>query len=104
MTPDRREPTATYRVQLQPDLPFAAVAEIVPYAASLGVSHLHLTPLLETVPGSPHGHDVVDHSRVRAELGGEAGLRRLARAAHAHGLGLIADVVPTTWHCPRARS
>ncbi|MFF9688270.1 malto-oligosyltrehalose synthase [Streptomyces sp. NPDC014623] len=87
-------PTATYRLQLQPDFPFAAAADAVPYLAELGVSHLHLSPVLEAVPGSGHGYDVVDHSRVRAEFGGEEGLRELAATARAHGLGLILDIVP----------
>ncbi|MEW2249100.1 malto-oligosyltrehalose synthase [Streptomyces sp. NPDC006975] len=87
-------PTATYRLQLQPAFPFAAAAAAVPYLASLGVSHLHLSPVLQAVPGSAHGYDVVDHARVRDELGGEEGLRALARTAHEHGLGLIADIVP----------
>ncbi|MEU7417720.1 malto-oligosyltrehalose synthase [Streptomyces antibioticus] len=87
-------PTATYRLQLQPAFPFAAAAAAVPYLASLGVSHLHLSPVLEAVPGSLHGYDVVDHTRVRAELGGEDGLRELARTAREHGLGLVADIVP----------
>ncbi|MEU6574244.1 malto-oligosyltrehalose synthase [Streptomyces sp. NPDC046805] len=92
--PDPRTPTATYRLQLQPDFPFAAAAVAVPYLASLGVSHLHLSPVLEAVPGSAHGYDVVDHARVRGELGGEEGLRALAHTARGHGLGLVADIVP----------
>ncbi|GAB2858818.1 malto-oligosyltrehalose synthase [Streptomyces deserti] len=87
-------PTATYRLQLQPDFPFGAAAAVVPYLASLGVSHLHLSPVLEAVPGSLHGYDVVDHARVREELGGEEGLRALARTAREHGLGLVVDIVP----------
>ncbi|TRV79678.1 malto-oligosyltrehalose synthase [Streptomyces sp. 130] len=87
-------PTATYRLQLQPEFPFRAAEDAVPYLASLGVSHLHLSPVLEAVPGSRHGYDVTDHGRVRAELGGEEGLRRLARTAREHGLGLVLDIVP----------
>jgi len=97
MTPERPDPsvpTATYRLQLQREFPFAAAAAAVPYLASLGVSHLHLSPVLESVPGSTHGYDVVDHARVREELGGEAGLRALSRTAREHGLGLVADIVP----------
>ncbi|WP_406120780.1 malto-oligosyltrehalose synthase [Streptomyces sp. NBC_00989] len=97
MTPERPDPavpTATYRLQLQPEFPFAAAASAVPYLASLGVSHLHLSPVLESVPGSTHGYDVVDHARVRDELGGEDGLRALARTAREHGLGLVVDIVP----------
>ncbi|MGW5657006.1 malto-oligosyltrehalose synthase [Streptomyces humi] len=87
-------PTSTYRLQLQPDFPFSAAEAAAPYLASLGVSHLHLSPVLEAVPGSTHGYDVVDHARVRAELGGEDGLRALSRTARAHGLGLVVDIVP----------
>ncbi|MDN0197282.1 malto-oligosyltrehalose synthase [Streptomyces sp. S.PNR 29] len=97
MTAERSDPvvpTATYRLQLQPGFPFGAATAAVPYLASLGVSHLHLSPVLEAVPGSLHGYDVVDHARVREELGGEEGLRALARTAREHGLGLVADIVP----------
>ncbi|WP_340556832.1 malto-oligosyltrehalose synthase [Streptomyces sp. GSL17-111] len=93
-------PTATYRVQLQPDHPFAAAARDVPAIAALGVSHLHLSPVLESVPGSTHGYDVTDHTRVRAELGGEAGLRALSRTAREHGLGLVVDIVPNHMSVP----
>ncbi|MEU6367940.1 malto-oligosyltrehalose synthase [Streptomyces sp. NPDC046931] len=97
MTPERPAPpvpTATYRLQLQPEFPFGAAEAAVPYLAALGVSHLHLSPVLEAVPGSTHGYDVVDHARVREELGGEAGLRALSRTAREHGLGLVVDIVP----------
>ncbi|MER7840637.1 malto-oligosyltrehalose synthase [Streptomyces sp. NPDC096040] len=87
-------PTATYRLQIQPSFPFSAAEASVPYISSLGVSHLHLSPVLEAVPGSTHGYDVVDHARVREELGGEEGLRALARTAREHGLGLVVDIVP----------
>ncbi|MFI9819391.1 malto-oligosyltrehalose synthase [Streptomyces sp. NPDC052013] len=92
--PDAAVPTATYRLQLQPGFPFGAAAAAVPYVASLGVSHLHLSPVLQAVPGSLHGYDVTDHARVREELGGEEGLRALARTAREHGLGLVVDIVP----------
>ncbi|MEV6792056.1 malto-oligosyltrehalose synthase [Streptomyces sp. NPDC051320] len=87
-------PTATYRLQIQPEFPFSAAEKAVPYLAALGVSHLHLSPVLDAVPGSTHGYDVVDHARVRDELGGERGLRGLARTARTHGLGLVLDIVP----------
>jgi len=86
--------TATYRLQLGPDLRFDDAAALVPYLASLGVSHLYLSPILGAVPGSTHGYDVVDHTRVSDALGGRAALEGLAAAAHAHGLRLIVDVVP----------
>ncbi|WP_128981138.1 malto-oligosyltrehalose synthase [Streptomyces roseicoloratus] len=92
--PEPALPSATYRLQLQPEFPFAAAERAVPHLAALGVSHLHLSPVLEAVPGSTHGYDVTDHRSVRAELGGEEGLRALAATARAHGLGLVVDLVP----------
>lgn len=98
--PSSPSPTATYRLQLQPDFPFAAAERAVPHLAALGISHLHLSPVLEAVPGSTHGYDVVDHTAVRAELGGEQGLRALAATARAHGLGLVVDLVPNHMAVP----
>ncbi|MFD9302276.1 malto-oligosyltrehalose synthase [Streptomyces sp. NPDC060048] len=98
--PSAATPASTYRLQLRPDFTFADARASVPYLASLGVSHLHLSPVLEAVPGSTHGYDVTDHSRVRAELGGEAGLRSLAATARAHGLGLVLDIVPNHMAVP----
>jgi (1->4)-alpha-D-glucan 1-alpha-D-glucosylmutase len=85
---------ATYRVQLHDGFTFADTARLVPRLADLGISHLYLSPVLEAVPGSMHGYDVVDPGRIRASLGGEPGLRSLAATAHAHGLGLVVDIVP----------
>jgi len=86
--------TATYRLQLHAGFTFGDAAEVVPYLADLGVSHLYLSPVLAAVPGSQHGYDVVDHTRVNPELGGRDGLVELAATARAHGLGLVVDVVP----------
>ncbi|GAA2630382.1 malto-oligosyltrehalose synthase [Streptomyces axinellae] len=93
-------PTATYRLQLQPRFPFAAAERAVPHLAELGVSHLHLSPVLTAVPGSTHGYDLTDHSTVREELGGERGLRALSATARAHGLGLVLDIVPNHMAVP----
>jgi (1->4)-alpha-D-glucan 1-alpha-D-glucosylmutase len=97
---DPQAPSATYRIQVQPGFTFAQAAAAAPYLARLGVSHLHLSPVLESVPGSTHGYDVVDHTRIRAELGGEEGLRELSRTAREHGLGLVLDIVPNHMAVP----
>ncbi|MFE9254345.1 malto-oligosyltrehalose synthase [Streptomyces sp. NPDC006879] len=98
--PARKIPTATYRLQIQPRFPFAAAERSVPYLADLGVSHLHLSPALEAAAGSSHGYDVVDHGKVREELGGEDGLRSLADRARSHGMGLVLDIVPNHMAVP----
>src|SRR5262249_28101428 len=45
-------------------------------------------------PGSMHGYDVIDPTRVDPELGGEDALRSLAATLAAAGLGLVLDIVP----------
>ncbi|GII97962.1 maltooligosyl trehalose synthase [Sediminihabitans luteus] len=95
-----RVPTSTYRLQLNADLTFDDAAAQVPYLAALGVTHLYLSPILPAAPGSTHGYDVVDHTRVSDVLGGRAGLDRLAAAAHDAGLGLVVDVVPNHMAVP----
>ncbi|ABD10726.1 maltooligosyl trehalose synthase [Frankia casuarinae] len=91
---DRVVPTATYRLQLNLDFSLTDAAVVVPYLATLGVSHLYLSPVLEAAPGSTHGYDVVEHGQINPELGGAGGLRRLVAACRKAGLGLIVDVVP----------
>src|SRR6185503_10102488 len=85
---------ATYRLQLGGELTFARAAELVPYLAELGVSHLYLSPSFQARAGSTHGYDVVDPARISDALGGEETFRALAAAARAAGLGLLLDIVP----------
>jgi (1->4)-alpha-D-glucan 1-alpha-D-glucosylmutase len=97
-------PTSTYRLQLTAGFGFDDAAQVVPYLSSLGVSHLYLSPVLQAVPGSMHGYDVVDHSRISDDLGGETGLRALADVAHAHAMGVVVDVVPNHMAVPEPES
>ncbi len=90
----RRVPLATYRLQLNHTFPFSRVATLVDYLAGLGVSDLYLSPILQARPGSMHGYDICDPSRVNPELGGEAELDRLSEALLQRGMGLVVDVVP----------
>jgi (1->4)-alpha-D-glucan 1-alpha-D-glucosylmutase len=89
-----RRPVSTYRVQLTADFTFDDAAAAVPYLGSLGVTHLYCSPWLESEPGSQHGYDVVDHTRVDTQLGGPDGLDRLVAACRAKGLGIVLDIVP----------
>jgi (1->4)-alpha-D-glucan 1-alpha-D-glucosylmutase len=85
---------ATYRLQLSGDFGFARARSLVPYLASLGVSHLYLPPSFEARPGSTHGYDVIDPGRISSALGGEEEFRALAAEAQSHGLGIVLDIVP----------
>jgi (1->4)-alpha-D-glucan 1-alpha-D-glucosylmutase len=87
-------PIATYRVQLTADFDFDAAASIVPYLKSLGITHLYASPFMKARKGSTHGYDIVDHTELNPELGGEAGFKRLSDALKQHDLGLILDFVP----------
>lgn len=87
-------PRATVRLQLHRDFDFDAAAAVVPYYATLGVSHIYASPILTARSGSTHGYDIVDPTRINPELGGEEGLRRFVAAIRSNGLGLILDIVP----------
>src|SRR5262245_14383006 len=87
-------PLATVRLQLHRGFTFADAAALVPYFHKLGVSHFYLSPILAARPGSAHGYDVIDPTRVNPELGGEEGLRGLVRELRKHAMGLILDIVP----------
>jgi (1->4)-alpha-D-glucan 1-alpha-D-glucosylmutase len=92
--PERNVPVSTYRLQLHREFGFAAAAEVAGYLADLGVTHVYLSPILQAAPGSRHGYDVVDHSRISAELGGEDGFRAMVAAFRAYDLGVVVDIVP----------
>ncbi len=79
---------------MRPDFPLGATAEVVGYLSRLGVSHLYSAPLLAATPGSAHGYDVVDPSRVNPELGGSDALASLVARLRAAGMGLVVDIVP----------
>ncbi|MBV9098750.1 MAG: malto-oligosyltrehalose synthase [Frankiaceae bacterium] len=100
--PLHRVPTGTYRLQLRREFGFRDAAAVVPYLADLGVSHVYCSPILQAAPGSAHGYDVVDHSRLNEELGGLDGWRALVSSCRAHGLGLVVDIVPNHMAIPNA--
>ena len=87
-------PRATYRVQFRQGFGFSDAIKIVPYWAKLGISHLYASPLTVARPGSPHGYDVVDPTRLNPELGSDEDFDRLAAALAANNMGLLLDIVP----------
>jgi (1->4)-alpha-D-glucan 1-alpha-D-glucosylmutase len=87
-------PDSTYRLQMHAGFTFRDAERVVPYLAELGISHLYLSPVLAARPGSPHGYDVIDPTRLNPEIGTEADFRSLAAALRARGMGIVLDVVP----------
>lgn len=98
--PARVVPTATYRLQVHGGFTFDDAAVQVPYLASLGVSHVYLSPVLQAAPGSTHGYDVLDHTRISEEAGGREAFDRLVAACREAGLGVVVDVVPNHMAVP----
>lgn len=87
-------PIATYRLQLTAAFDFDAAAAVVPYLKALGITHVYASPFMKARKGSTHGYDIVDHTKLNPELGGEEGFERLSRTLKANDLGLILDFVP----------
>ncbi|BAJ73974.1 maltooligosyl trehalose synthase [Microbacterium testaceum StLB037] len=89
-----RHPLSTYRLQIRESFTLDDAAEVTDYLGRLGVSWAYLSPLLEATPGSDHGYDVVDVTRVDPARGGAEGLSRFVEAARAEELGILIDIVP----------
>ena len=70
------------------------VASKIDYLQDLGVTYLHLMPLLQPRPGNNDGgYAVLDYGRVRSDLGTMADLACLSRKLHAAGISLTLDLV-----------
>jgi amylosucrase len=83
---------ATYTDQFAGHL--KGVADRVDYLAELGVTYLHLMPLLKPRPGqSDGGYAVMDYRAVREDLGSIDDLRELATVLRSHGISLTLDLV-----------
>lgn len=72
----------------------AGVRDRIDYLSKLGVSYLHLMPLLKPRPGeSDGGYAVMDYLSVRTDLGSIEDLERLASDLHQSGISLTLDLV-----------
>ncbi len=93
MTTPQRALVATYRLQVFPDLSLERALETLDYLVELGISHVYFSPYFSAHPGSTHGYDVTDFSRVH-EGWGEAGHARLCQELERRGLQQVIDMVP----------
>src|SRR2546421_8174917 len=89
-----RIPTATYRLQFNRHFTLRQATALVDYLHDLGVSDCYASPLLVAYPGSLHGYDVVDPTKLNPELGTEEELGAFARRLKEYDMGLVMDVVP----------
>ncbi|HEX8556779.1 MAG TPA: malto-oligosyltrehalose synthase [Pyrinomonadaceae bacterium] len=89
-----RIPVSTYRLQFNREFTFEQARALVEYFRELGVSDCYSSPVLKARAGSNHGYDIVDHTQVNPEAGGEERLAGLLRALREAGMGFLVDVVP----------
>jgi (1->4)-alpha-D-glucan 1-alpha-D-glucosylmutase len=87
-------PLATYRLQFNRNFTFADATRIIPYLATLGISHCYASPYLRARPGSTHGYDIVDHNQLNPEIGTPEEFDQFVETLHRHGMGQILDIVP----------
>lgn len=85
---------ATYRLQLNAAFGFRHARELTAYLHDLGITHCYSSSILAAMPGSVHGYDVIDPSRLNPELGTEEEFQAWCRSLHERGMGMILDVVP----------
>jgi (1->4)-alpha-D-glucan 1-alpha-D-glucosylmutase len=85
---------AIYRLQLHAGFPLSRVRDLVSYLARLGVTHLHLSPILRARAGSTHGYDMTDPGQLNPALGDEEMFERLVTALRLQAMGLVLDIVP----------
>jgi maltooligosyltrehalose trehalohydrolase len=76
-----------------PEGTFDAAIHKLDYLFALGVTHLEVMPVNSFAGDRGWGYDGVALFAVQECYGGPDGLKRFVDAAHAHGLGVILDVV-----------
>jgi hypothetical protein len=74
-------------------LTFRQAAALLDYLQDLGISDCYTSPFLMARPGSLHGYDVTDPTRLNPEIGDEQDFDDFTAQLQQRGMGLIADVV-----------
>ncbi len=90
----RRLPESTYRLQFNSRFTFNQARDLIPYLHDLGVTDCYASPYLMARPGSLHGYDISDHSRLNPEIGSEEDYEAFVAALRERHLGQLLDVVP----------
>src|SRR5262245_61655940 len=89
-----RTPLSTYRLQFNKGFTFRSAREIVDYLHTLGVGDCYASSYLVATPGSPHGYDVADPTRLNPEIGSDEDYWAWIDSLRAHEMGHVLDLVP----------
>ncbi|GAA5142782.1 alpha-amylase family glycosyl hydrolase [Prosthecobacter algae] len=72
---------------------FASAVEKMPYLKSLGINAIEVMPVAEFAGDLSWGYNPASPFAVESAYGGPQGLLAFVKAAHAHGIAVIMDVV-----------
>ena len=89
-----RIPVATYRLQFNHLFTLKQASAILDYLRGLGVSDCYASPLFMARPGSFHGYDVIDPTKLNSDLGTREDFNEFSAKLKTLGMGLMIDVVP----------
>ena len=89
-----RVPLSTYRLQFHKDFTFRDARALANYLHDFGISDCYASSYLKAVPGSPHGYDVADPTRLNPEIGTDEDYWAWIDALHVLGMGHVMDLVP----------
>jgi (1->4)-alpha-D-glucan 1-alpha-D-glucosylmutase len=89
-----RIPSSTYRLQFNSKFTFKDALGLVDYLSDLGVTDVYASPIFYARPGSVHGYDVLDPTRLNPEIGTEEEFLELTQALAAKKMGWLQDIVP----------
>jgi (1->4)-alpha-D-glucan 1-alpha-D-glucosylmutase len=85
---------ATYRLQFNHLFTFKQASAVLDYLRDLGISDCYASPLFMARPGSLHGYDVIDPTKLNPELGTREDFNEFSAQLKQRGMGLMMDVVP----------
>ncbi|NJC27005.1 malto-oligosyltrehalose synthase [Neolewinella antarctica] len=88
------QPTATYRLQLHEGFTVSDLLKQLDYLDELGVDTCYASPILAAAPGSTHGYDGTDPSRLNPEITTEKDWAELHRRLAERGMHWLQDIVP----------
>ena len=92
--PSVRIPVSTYRLQFNRRFTFRDARAVVEYLHALGITDCYASSYLKAVPGSPHGYDVADPTRLNPDIGSADDYWAWIDELKSHAMGHVLDLVP----------
>jgi (1->4)-alpha-D-glucan 1-alpha-D-glucosylmutase len=92
--PGPQIPVSTYRLQFNRAFTFRDATRIIAYLRDLGITEIYASPYFAAKPESMHGYDIVDHTRLNAEIGTDDDYSAMIAELKHNGMGQVMDIVP----------